>query len=56
MANKTKKNKKQTSTVKKTIVFVLSACNRRDGVVVRASAPQLMDLGFIPLVVLYQDF
>ena len=33
---------------------MLKACNRRDGVVVRASALQSVDLGFIPLVESYQ--
>ena len=33
---------------------VSGKCNRRDGVVVRASASQSVDLGFIPLVESYQ--
>ena len=42
-----------------TIGFSIASCersfsNRRDGVVVRASASQSVDLGFIPLVESYQ--
>ena len=33
---------------------VFKSSNRRDGVVVRAPASQLVDLGFIPLVESYQ--
>ena len=33
---------------------LLHRFNRRDGIVVRASALQLVDLGFIPLVESYQ--
>ena len=35
-------------------ISINSANNRRDGVVVRASASQSVDLGFIPLVESYQ--
>ena len=36
------------------VVSLVMALNRRDGVVVRASASQSVDLGFIPLVESYQ--
>ena len=42
------------NTLPSSSIFRFLAANRRDGVVVRASASQSVDLGFIPLVESYQ--
>ena len=44
----------QSKTAKKVKLLYTSLSNRRDGVVVRASASQSVDLGFISLVESYQ--